>query len=60
MHAGLQLQKLVGIARVERQTRNLPASLDDRAELGAGGIDQRRFRGDIDNFLRLADLHHHS
>ena len=56
--AGLQLQKLVGIARVERQIRDFPR-VHDCAELGARGIDQRRFRRDIDYFLLLADLHHH-
>ncbi len=54
-HARLQLQKLISVARVERQVRHLPV-VHHRAQLRAGGIDQRRFRSHFDRLFRLANL----
>ena len=56
--AGLQLQKLVGIARIERKI-GYRAIVDNCAELGAGGIDQGGFRGHVNDFLSSAQLHGH-
>ena len=55
LHTGLQLQQLVSIAGIQRQLGNR-ALVHHRAHLGAGGLDQRRFAGDLDDFLGAADL----
>ena len=49
------MQKLISVASVEWQVRDLPR-VHDRAELRAGGIDERRFGGHFDNFFGSADL----
>ena len=56
-HARLQLQKLIRIARVERQVRNLPR-VHHRTQLRARGIHQRRLRGHFDRLFRRANLQH--
>ena len=58
LDAGLQRQQLIGVAGIQRQLKYC-ALIDDRTHLRAGGFDQGRFRGDFDDFLRLADLHGH-
>ena len=49
------MQKLISVARVERQVRDLPR-VHHRAELRAGGVNERRFGSHFDRLFRLADL----
>ena len=53
----LQLQKLISVARIQRQVRDL-LRIHHRAELRARGVDQRRLRGHFDRLFVCADLQH--
>ena len=55
-YARLQLQKLIGIACVQRK-RSDGALIDDRSQLRGCGIDDRRFGTHVHHFLLLAKLH---
>ena len=55
LHAGLQLQELVSVARVQGQLIHR-AVIDDGAQLGAGSVNLRSFGGDFDDFLSRTDL----
>src|SRR6185369_16545055 len=54
--AGLDLQKLIGVASTERQTGD-GLGVDRGTKLRAGGIYQRRLAGDVYDLVRAAELH---